>query len=562
MIQELVEFGKRVTKGKSMALKEEPFGVDIVINKEGECQAVIPIERRTIETEVITAKKGKARFLLDKVEEVLGVGEGSEKKHKLFMDKLELYRGVPSLEPVFKFYDDNNENGCKKAVSLFDKLDKRAKGENLTFMVDTTRLLETDEIRNAIIEKFSENERKLSNGRICSICGTSNSPVLDEPHGLVKMPKGQTAGCALISYNENAFESYGLKGNLNSSICRECARYYIEGLRFLLSDGYDVEGDNNRKTYYHYNHRIKISDNTVALFWTRDETEVLDPFSVFDTPDSTEIKNLFDSVWNGMQQIGSVIDTNMFYTCTLSSAAARIAVRDWTAISLDEYKRNLAEWFQDIEMTDNNGGLSYSPLHWLINATQRDKKPGEKQKADLNSKTRIGTILWNAAIKGHSYKIPLEILQYVLNRIWKKDGFSQERAALIKLVINRNTNKNMKSTLEESNTSVAYLCGRLFAVIESMQWKAIGNVNNGVKERYFAAAASQPTILGMLLTKNVPIYQHKIGGYLAKELNEIAGRISEIGSFPQRFSTIEQGEFALGYYFQRNHKKETTDNIN
>jgi len=562
MIQELVEFGKRVTKGKSMALKEEPFGVEIMINKEGECQAVIPIERRTIETEVITAKKGKARFLLDKVEEVLGVGEGSEKKHKLFMDKLELYRGVPSLEPVFKFYDDNNENGCKKAVSLFDKLDKKAKGENLTFMVDTTRLLETDEIRNAIIEKFTENERMASNGRICSICGTANSPVLDEPHGLVKMPKGQTAGCALISYNENAFESYGLKGNLNSSICRECARYYIEGLRFLLSDGYDVEEDNNRKTYYHYNHRIKISDNTVALFWTRDETEVLDPFSVFDTPDSTEIKNLFDSVWNGMQQIGSVIDTNMFYTCTLSSAAARIAVRDWTAISLDEYKRNLAEWFQDIEMTDNNGGLSYSPLHWLINATQRDKKPGEKPKADLNSKTRIGTILWNAAIKGHSYKIPLEILQYVLNRIWKKDGFSQERAALIKLVINRNTNKNMKSTLEESNTSVAYLCGRLFAVIESMQWKAIGNVNNGVKERYFAAAASQPTILGMLLTKNVPIYQHKIGGYLAKELNEIAGRISEIGSFPQRFSTIEQGEFALGYYFQRNHKKETTDNIN
>lgn len=562
MIQELVEFGKRVTKGKSMALKDEPFGVDIMINKEGECQTVIPIERRTIETEVITAKKGKARFLLDKVEEVLGVGEGSEKKHKLFMDKLELYRGVPSLEPVFKFYDDNNENGCKKAVSLFDKLDKKAKGENLTFMVDTTRLLETDEIRNAIIEKFTENERMASNGRICSICGTANSPVLDEPHGLVKMPKGQTAGCALISYNENAFESYGLKGNLNSSICRECARYYIEGLRFLLSDGYDVEEDNNRKTYYHYNHRIKISDNTVALFWTRDETEVLDPFSVFDTRDSTEIKYLFDSVWNGKQQIGSVIDTNMFYTCTLSSAAARIAVRDWTAISLDEYKRNLAEWFQDIEMTDNNGGLSYSPLHWLINATQRDKKPGEKQKADLNSKTRIGTILWNAAIKGRSYKIPLEILQYVLNRIWKKDGFSQERAALIKLVINRNTNKNMKSTLEESNTSVAYLCGRLFAVIESMQWKAIGNVNNGVKERYFAAAASQPTILGMLLTKNVPIYQHKIGGYLAKELNEIAGRISEIGSFPQRFSTIEQGEFALGYYFQRNHKKETTDNIN
>lgn len=562
MIQELVEFGRRITKDKSMALKEETFAVDIVINGEGHFQRFIAGDKQTTETEVITAKKGKARFLLDKCEEVLGVGDNSEKKHKLFLDKLELYKGIPSLIPLFKFYDANNENGLKKAVAEFEKLDKKAKAENMTFMVGTTRLLETDEIRSAIIKKFEENERKAANGKICSICGTANSPVLDEPHGLVKMPKGQTAGCALVSYNENAFESYGLKGNLNSSICRECARNYIEGLRFLLSDGHNVVEDDNQKGHYHYNHRIKISNNTITLFWTREEADVLDPFSVFDTPDTTEIKRLFDSVWSGKSAVGSIIDTNMFYSCTLSSSAARIAVRDWTAMSLDEYKKNLAEWFQDIEMVDNNSELSYSPLHWLINATQRDKKPGEKLKADLNSKTRIGTILWNAAIKGHSYKIPIEVLQYVLNRIWKKDNFSKDRAALIKLVINRNTSKNMKATLDESNTSVAYLCGRLFAVIESMQWKAIGNVNNGVKERYFAAAASQPSILGILLTKNVPIYQHKIGGYLAKELNEIAGKISEVGSFPQRFSTIEQGEFALGYYFQRNHKKESTESIN
>lgn len=562
MIQELVEFGKRITKGKSMALKEEPFVIDLVINEDGEFLRFIVGEKRTIETEVITAKKGKARFLLDKCDEVLGYSEGSEKKHKLFLDKLELYRGEPSLEPVFKFYDANNKKGLKKAVSSFDELDKKIKVENITFMVGTTRLLETDEIRSAIIKKFEENKKLASNGKICSICGTSNSPVLDEPHGLVKMPKGQTAGCALVSYNENAFESYGLKGNLNSSICRECARNYTEGLRFLLSDGHSVEDDENQKAHYHYNHRIKISDNTVVLFWTREETDVLDPFSVFDTPDVADIKKLFDSVWSGKSIVGAVVDTNMFYTCTLSSAAARIAVRDWTAMSLDEYKKHLAEWFHDIEMVDNNGELAYSPLRWLINATQRDKKSGEKQKSDLNSKTRIGTILWNVAIKGDSYKIPLEVMQYVLNRIWKKDEFSIERATLIKLVINRNTNKHMKSTLDEANTSLAYLCGRLFAVIESMQWKAMGNVNNGVKERYFAATASQPSILGTLLTKNVPIYQHKIGGYLAKELNDIAGKISEIGSFPQRFSTIEQGEFALGYYFQRNRKKETTDSNN
>jgi CRISPR-associated protein Csd1 len=563
MIQELVEFGKRVTKGKNRAFKEENYSITLVIDKEGQYQKFIVGERQPIETEVITAKKGKARFLLDKCEEVLGVGEKVENKHKLFLEKLESYRGVISLEPVFKFYDNSNENGLKKAISSFDGIDKKSKGENITFMVGTTRLLELDEVRDAIISRYQEKEKKASNGRVCSICGTSNSPVLDEPHGLVKMPKGQTAGCALISYNENAFESYGLKGNLNSSICKECARNYIEGLNFLLKDGHNVKGERKQKDHYQYHHRLKISDNTIALFWTREDTELFDPFSVFDTPDTSEIKNLFDSVWNGKQHIGSIVDTNMFYTCTLSSAAARIAVRDWTAISLDEYKKNLAEWFRDIEIDNKDDEMVYSPLKMLIDATQRDKKPGDKPKSDLNSKTKMGAMLWNAVIKGRRYKLPLEVLQSVLVRIWKGDYFSVERAALIKLIINRNTDKNMSSTLKEANTSVAYLCGRLFAVIESMQWKAMGNVNSGVKERYFAAAALQPAyILGQLLTKNVTIYQRKIGGYLANELNKIAGIISENGGFPQRFSVIEQGEFALGYYFQRNHKKDTTENTN
>ena len=225
----------------------------------------------------------------------------------------------------------------------------------------------------------------------------------------------------------------------------------------------------------------------------------------------------------------------------------------------------MADWFRDIEIVNSKEQLIYCPLRVLINATQRDEKNGEETKTELNSKTRFGTILWNSTIKGHSYLPPLEILQSVLIRLWKGDIFSPERAAIIKLVINRNSNIKMKSILDETNTSVAYLCGRLFAVIESMQWKAIGNVNSSVKYSFFAAAASQPAyIFCTLLTKSVPVYQHKINGYLAKELKEIAGKISEQGSFPLRFSTIEQGEFALGYYFQRTHKTncETKEDTN
>lgn len=551
----------KTKESEDLSAKKTPYTTAIVIDENGEFQGFVVNDNQSVRTKPIFVKKKESYLLLGRCEDVLGITEaGVDKKHKLFLDKLLQYKkDLHSIEPVFKFYKDGNGNGIKKAISeSVIKFRKDSTEENITFMLmGESVLLRNDEVRAAIIKHFNENEQKLSNGKICSICGKSDSPVLDEPHGLVKMPKGQSAGSALVSYNAKAFESYGLIGNLNSSICRECARNYIDGLSFLLSYGHMVENKENdkKKSYYHHKHRINISDTTVALFWTKQETEEVNPFMIYDEPNEVEVRNLFTSVLNGDSSISSVVESNMFYSLTLSSAAARIAVRDWTAISLEVYKCNLADWFQDIEIQDYNGKLIYSPLRLLINAFQRRKKQGERAKSDLVSKARIGSILWNAAIKGRSYKIPLEILQSVLNRIYVEGEFSPYRAAIIKLIINRNTNKNMKSHLDESNRSIAYMCGRLFAVIESMQWKAIGNVNSGIKERFFAATVSQPAyVLGSLLTKNVPIYQHKIGGYLAKELDEIAGIISERGSFPQRFTLIEQGEFALGYYFQRTHK--------
>ena len=580
MIQELVEFGKRVAWGYERALETALCSMIISIDKNGTFMGFIPFDKE-IEAEVLvkyekgstwgylSSKKGQSRFLLDKREEVLGIGDiDAITKHKRFMDKLQQYQYIEDLKPVFLFYDEGNINGLKKAIDSFLELNlkkEESKKMTFTFMVGTSLLLNAENVRTAIIKRFIETEsillQKTRNKRNCSVCGRSDAPVLDEPYGLVKMPKGQTAGCALVSFNEPAFESYGLKGNLNASICRDCARNLTEGLSYMLSEGHMVpqDDDKKRKEHYQYKHRLNISDNTLVLFWTKDKTDDEDGFDILDEPDEENVKKLLETPWSGDHRLGSVVDNNMYYSCTLSSAAARIAVRDWTAISLDEYKRNIADWFRDIEMQNREGATLYSPLRFLVNATQRDKKPGEKQKSDLNSKARIGSVLWNAAIKGRKYKLPTEVLQYVLNRIFIGDKFSSERAAILKLIINRNTKNEMNSTLDEANRSVAYLCGRLFAVIESMQWKAIGNVNNGVKERYFAAAASQPAYIlgGILLTKNVPIYQKKIGGYLAKELNEIAGLLSESGSLPQRFTVLEQGEFALGYYFQRNHKSST-----
>ena len=565
----------KTKKSESLSVKDTSYTTAIVIDENGEFQGFVVDDNQSVLTETISAKKKETCLLLGKDEDVFGITEtGVDKKHQWFLEKLLQYKDdLPSIEPVFKFYEESNENGLNKAISeSVIRFTKDCIGENITFMViGESILLRTDEVRTSIIKHFQDNEQKQSNGRVCSVCGKSDSPVLKEPHGYIKFKKrfikkdGTVAQVAmghptgqntLVSYNEEVFESYGLSKNLNSSICTECARNYVEALNFLES-----KGNKKDNKYFQYKHRIDLSDSTIVLFWTRKEITDFCPFDAFEAPDASYVRNLLESVWSGNQKLDSTVDSNMFYCITLTPGA-RTAIRDWTSISLEEYKKNLAKWYYDIEITDSKGEKLYIPLKWLINATQKDEKLSEKpKKEDNSSKSRIGSILWSTAIKGHSYIIPLEILQSVLNRIWKGDSFSIARAAIIKLVINRNTSKNMKSTLDESNTSVAYLCGRLFAVIESMQRLALGKkVNSGVKERFFAAAALQPAyIFGILLTKNVPVYEHKVDKKWKEKLEGIAKMISENGAFPQRFAPIEQGEFALGYYFQK--ARNINDNV-
>ncbi|MBR6320112.1 MAG: type I-C CRISPR-associated protein Cas8c/Csd1 [Prevotella sp.] len=559
--QEMQRLEKKKNEGV-WSLKNISYEIVIIISEEGNFKEFKICDEQSVLTESISVKKTDTFLCVGTANEIFGIiDRRKDKKHLNFKKKLEEYRAdIPLLKPVYAFYEDKDGNGLTKAISeSVNSFQKESKNKtyNLTFMVGTKILLNDKKVKSVISKRFKDKEKELAKNqtRCCSICGKSDSPILAETHGFVSMPKGQSAGSTLVSYNKPAFLSYGLEGNLNSSICRNCAREYREGLNFLMTDGQEEPDKNNKKEkHYRYNHRINISDSTVALFWASEEMKDFDPSSLENPPDSSKIQSMFNSVWKGKKAAVATTDEKMFYSCTMSSAAARIAVRDWTAISLEKYKQNLVSWFQDILIEDYNGSPTYTPLRALVGATQKAPKPGEVSKDDNDSKKRVGALLWYAAIKGPSYDIPIEVLHSVLCRIWKGDKLSASRAAIIKLIINRKTNVDMKSTLDEANASVAYLCGRLFADIESMQRMAIGKVNSGVKERFFTAAALQPAyIFGILLTKNVPVYERKVDKETKNKLEEIANKISENhGCIPQHFTPIEQGVFALGYYFQKN----------
>ena len=558
MFAELVELGKRVRKGHD-ALKEEKCSWDIVIDKEGHFLNLIPCDI-TIEAENLTAKKGKARLLLDKPEETLGFDED---KHEKYIAKLAEYKDIQELSPIFYFYDKSDE--VEKVRKVFLELPQAKQKGNMTFMLDSERVLSNENVRKAIKKKYEESLNIKKQGtHLCAVCGTNNYPILDEPHGSVKLPKGQTSGSMLVSYNTNAFESYNLKGNLNSGICTNCARNYIEALQYLVGNGHEITTKNGEKKFI-FSNRQKISDDTLVVFWTKEPDDNINPLSDICHPTEERVRGLFSSIANGDHERVNTDVENYFYCFTMSSAAARIAVRDWMAISVSQYQQNLKQWFDDIA-TIKDGEIFYPGINSILNNCIKPKsKPTQ---SDVKARARIGAILWHAALT--NTHLPLLILQSALTQIEHEkttkycETFSPEKSTVIRLVLNRNIKKTyyMKKELDEQNESKAYLCGRLFALICQLQYKAHDgkDVNSSIRDRFFASASSNPSrAMSILLTKYVPVYQKKTKGAYTKVITEIATRIEH---FPEKLTLTERGEFALGYYYQYATKKNVNSNDN
>jgi len=532
MIRELVEFGKKIRKNHD-ALKEEPIDIDLVIAEDGTFIQFSVIERIVRPAEAITAKKGKARLLLDKAEEVLnyinnefidkknkllkkGISEEEANakafeeaqkavqfKHDLFLAKLNEYNDLAILKPVFNFYYHNKENGIDKALKEFEnQVPEKDRTGNIAFRVNDVRIHEQQTVYDAIIEHYEKNQTEKLNKekKKCSICGKSEFPIIEGPHGMIKkVPAGQTSGCALVSYNEDAYESYNLSRNLNSSICTNCAKNYVEGLNYLMTNGNEKEIENKKgkvEKRFIYTNRRNLGSDTAVVFWTR-EVENLNELDWFDKPDPGQVANLIESVANAKANRSTNFEANKFYSITLSGVASRIAVRDWIEISIEEYRQNIAHWFKDLEIKYYDSKSKelryfYPSLNQLSWACKRENSKEDETVA------RVAKYLWNCALK--KQKPPLWILTTVLKRIvhnqTTEEGksintFTNSRASLIKLIINRNNNGGspmLKEELDLENKTPAYLCGRLFALIEGIQLSALGkNVNAGVRERFFCS---------------------------------------------------------------------------
>ncbi|HHT9136233.1 MAG TPA: type I-C CRISPR-associated protein Cas8c/Csd1 [Candidatus Wunengus sp. YC60] len=604
MIKELSELGKTLRGQKTEnewvhdALKEEIISLVLTIKPNGSFISLQGIEKKKTMAEAVQRTSGKeARLLIDNCGYVLGVYDcesnafkkkakekGEQKAHDIFnkdvSEKLALFlkrlgetSELEELKPVFKFYKDNKQKGIDivNQEYFLKNISKKDRGGNIALLVsDKDKYVhEYDSVYRRIIDDYERKQQEITSSvrKKCAICVEEQFPVGDFTHFPIKGVPGDkepAGGRKLISYNgdNNPFESYGMVGNENSMICTNCAKTYVEGLNWLLSSGTKIKNKKNKDDIVYTNRwprkrSASFGVDTAMVFWTR-KNEKVDEIDYLEAPNPDDVSRLIESVASGTKKY---IEADQFYSCTLSGSAARIAVRDWIETSLFDFRKSIALWFRDIAIDEYDADLKktqthYARLYDLARCCQRKNSDGSYDKDDA-SLARVAAYLWSAALKNTSP--PLWMLTKVLQRS-RLDGVTADRAALIKLILNRHKKGGdfvITERIEQGNRPVAYVCGQIFARLEGIQYAALGNVNAGIRERYFTYAMTSPaSAFGRLFNLNskhfTKLKNEKPGLAITldKELQELCKDV-DIRSFPATFSLEQQGQFAIGYYHQR-----------
>jgi CRISPR-associated protein Csd1 len=406
-------------------------------------------------------------------------------------------------------------------------------------------------------ERETQQEGALSR---CLVTGELRKP--ERKHAAINnVPGGQTSGTPLVSFNDEAFCSHGLKQGDNAPISRVANEGYSTALNWLL-DKFKVviPATENKKevTYSRHRYGVTTGENAITVFWTREKSSFINIFSSgFDTTPA-DAEALLQSIRKGE---ASTADETAFFAMTLGGNSGRIVVRDWFESTLVEIKKNILRYFEDLQLGPKEKPL---PLRYLLKALASPGKNGGLAPA-------LGTRFFQAALRNRPF--PREVLGLALRRLRlppkenEETRYLYERCAVIKAVLRRLPRPNQPEvtvSLDEQNTQTPYLLGRLFAVLERLQAIAIDKPNATIRDRYFASASSTPSLVFSRLIRLSNHHLSKVDerGYFVSRIGKI---MAPLTGFPRTLSLEDQGLFAIGYYHQREDffsKKPTTEDNN
>lgn len=405
-------------------------------------------------------------------------------------------------------------------------------------------------------EHFENSSQPAKNAVIaqCAVYG-DKEPIARIHEKIKGLSGGLQSGNTLVNFKNSAMSSYGNEQSFNSNISQKAMEKYTTALNMLLADR---------------THKSILDDITVVHWASSGEKQYDDFFEAFAMgniiDDSDEqVQSLLKLIMSNAAK-GTVTDELLssknnidpdvdFYIVGLKPNSARISVKFIYRKRFGEILENFAAFQNDLAMKENGRPISF----WQI----------KKELIPPKSKDNVNPTLMSKLLDSivYSRDFPQALLSTVIWRV-KVDSDEEKnqfiklndvRMGIIKGCINRKARllgqkEEIKMALDKENENVAYLCGRLFAVLEAVQQKASNySLNRTIKDSYFSSASSKPATVFPNLMRLSQYHLSKIGDpvYFNNDIKEIMDKLP--GEFPQSLPLIEQGKFMIGYYQQRSY---------
>ncbi len=500
-------------------------------------------------------------FLWDKTSYTLGVTSGEGKRlndeHAAFVSRHRealLGQTDEGLKAFLQFLESWSPDQFVAPLWHDDMKD-----QNVAFCLEHERLLgpllHDRPAARDLWANLSNSEAQAK--QICLVTGEAG-PVARLHPSIRGVWGGQSSGGAIVSFNLDAFASYGHEQGDNAQISEVAAFKYTTALNRYLGTG--------------SGHRIQIGDAS-TVFWAdasdpavAGEAEniflqLMNPGDI--EADAVErISEKLDRMRKGepLLDIEPKLDGVRFHVLGLSPNAARISIRFYFEDSFGVLTRNYQRYLR--EMALEPGPHEEHPPLWryLVELAVLGKRE--------NIPPNLAGEWMRAILSGTRY--PMTLLSAVLLRIRSDGEVGALRVAMLRAMLVRNFNRSKEApvALDTENTNKGYLLGRLFAVYERAQLAALGDVNASIRDKFYGSASAQPRKVFHMLDSGSANHLSKLGkqspGHkivLERTIGAIMDSMEPSADpFPASLSAEEQALFGLGYYHQRNEFYRKSDN--
>lgn len=562
ILKALYDYYNRCEGLSAKGLEQKEIGYLIVIDKDG---TFVSIESRmkdkkTAQTFLVlqtikrSGRKYAPNILWDNYEYVIGGADESAKKHDTFIRMIEKLKEQVSsdryLNAISEFYKKNEklEDIIKNDV-LYEEMHKSKKNISFLLQGESKIAAENEKVWNLILSQSADDGIY----GICLVTGKKDS--VARLHTTIKLTKDTGP---LVSFKtDRGYDSYGKEQGYNAQISGDAEFAYTTALNAMLQKG---------------SHNKFSVGNRTFVFWASSNSEAAEQTegSLFDLLGYTEeevddpnakieqVRKVFTAIYSGSLKTSL---EDRFYILGLAPNSARIAVVYWSECSLKEFAGKILCHFEDMKIKDTR--IDKKPYMGIKSMLAAVTLNGKQSEATPN----LPEAVVKSIFQGTPY--PFTLFSACIRRIraesGNKDAIRIARMAIIKAYLNRinDNNKKIETMLDKSNTNQGYLCGRLFAVLENLQYAA--NKQDSIRSGYMNAASSTPSAVYPTILKLSNSHYSKLAKdkkglaiYFDNQKKEIMAQISD---FPDTLDLSDQGRFFLGYYHQKNHEenKETED---